>query len=58
MFASGGILLLDESASLPKIGGIVLAIVSVLSLLNLRAVREGGAARRDKRPPDFRKFAK
>ena len=43
--AAGGILLLGESASLPKIGGIFLAIVSVLSLLNLRAVREGGAAR-------------
>ena len=43
--AAGGILLLNEAASLAKIAGILLAVLSVFSLLNLRAIREGGSAR-------------
>jgi drug/metabolite transporter (DMT)-like permease len=43
--AGGGILLLGEDASIPKMVGIILAVVSVLSLLNLRAIGEAGAAR-------------
>ena len=43
--AAGGILLLNETASLAKTVGILLAVLSVLSLLNLRAIKEGGSAR-------------
>ena len=43
--AAGGILLLNEAASLPKIAGILLAMLSVFSLLNLGVVRQDGSAR-------------
>ncbi|MDA1095724.1 MAG: DMT family transporter [Chloroflexi bacterium] len=43
--AAGGMLLLNEPINVPKIAGILLAVVSVLSLLNLRALRLGGPAR-------------